>query len=126
MDMDVDRHALLAALVPIARQAGEAIMAVHREGVVSTQKADGSPVTLADERAEAIILEGLHRVAPDIMVISEENTSSHGLPPDERFFLVDPLDGTREFVRSDSKGAFTVNIALIDLAPFFSASRLTK
>ena len=78
-------------------------------------KADGSPVTEADQAAEAIILQGLATLAPDIPVVAEE-AAANGHIPDVAsgpFWLVDPLDGTREFIRNDGKGEFTVNIALI-------------
>lgn len=107
---------LLKQLLPIAREAGDAIMEVYAAGAVATQKADGSPVTLADKRAEAIILAGLKRCAHAIPVVSEENAASHSLKPPERYFLVDPLDGTREFLKPKGQGSFTVNIALIENA----------
>ena len=75
---------------------------------------DGSPVTAADRAAEKIILEALAKKAPQIAVVSEENERSHGLAAPDRFFLVDPLDGTKEFLKKDEAGAFTVNIALIE------------
>jgi len=74
-------------------------------------KGDGSPES--DAAAEAIILPAL-AAAPNITVISEENAASHALSAPERFFLVDPLDGTNAFLKRDGKGSFTVNIALID------------
>ena len=79
-----------------------------------TAKADESPVTEADQRGEALILAGLERLFPGIPVISEEHASEFGTPDSigPRFFLVDPLDGTKAFVRGDPH--FTVNIALID------------
>ena len=89
-------------------------MEVHRTGVASGQKADGSPVTEADLRAEKILLSGLQHHAPDIAVVSEENAASHKLDAPERYFLVDPLDGTKEFIKVDGRGAFTVNIGLIE------------
>lgn len=89
-------------------------MEVYHQGVESQEKNDGSPVTEADRRAEAIILAGLADLAAEIAVISEENAESHSIRAPTRFFLVDPLDGTREFIRMDGKGAFTVNIALIE------------
>lgn len=76
-------------------------------------KDDGSPVTEADQRAEAIVLAALHEVAPGVAIVSEENTDSHALSPPDQFFLVDPLDGTKEFLKPAGEGAFTVNIALI-------------
>ena len=104
---------LLEPLEETAFEAGSAIMAVHRSGADAATKSDGSPVTVADRQAEEIILRALARIAPEIQVISEENAKSHQLAPAEHFFLVDPLDGTREFIRQDGNGAFTVNIALI-------------
>lgn len=105
---------LLNKLFPLVRQAGTAIMEVHAAGTTASEKSDGSPVTIADENAEKILLAGLAKVAPDIPVVSEENPESHKLSPPDRYFLVDPLDGTREFIKADGKGAFTVNIALIE------------
>ncbi|MFN3347586.1 3'(2'),5'-bisphosphate nucleotidase CysQ [Pseudorhodoplanes sp.] len=104
--------ALLDALTEIASRAGEAIMRVRRAGAAIRSKADASPVTEADEAAEAIILEGLARTLPDVAVVSEE-AAQLGLPsalPDI-FILVDPLDGTREFI--DGRDEFTVNIAIL-------------
>ncbi len=89
-------------------------MDVYRGGIQVTEKTDGSPVTLADQRAEKIILQGLQNFASDIVVISEENADSHTIEAPSQFFLVDPLDGTKEFIKADGKGAFTVNIALIE------------
>lgn len=108
-----DLQALIDPLTAIAKEAGAAVMDVHQRGVSASTKQDGSPVTLADKQAEAIILEGLKRTAPDIPIVSEENTASHGPVNSDLFFLVDPLDGTKEFIRKDCVGSFTVNIALI-------------
>lgn len=110
----MNHQSLIDALVPVAHEAGRAIMSVHARGVVADIKNDGSPVTEADRAAEAIVLEALARIAPEITVISEENVQSHSLDAPDRFFLVDPLDGTKEFLRLDGKGAFTVNIALVE------------
>jgi 3'(2'), 5'-bisphosphate nucleotidase len=109
---DLDR--LLIVALDAARDAGKAIMAVYAEDFAIRRKDDASPVTLADERAEAIILEALAAASPEIPVIAEEQAATHGLPataPD-LFLLVDPLDGTKEFVNRN--GEFTVNIALIE------------
>ena len=111
---DSENFQLITSLLPVARQAGQAIMKVYHQGVESQHKKDGSPVTEADCLAEAIILAGLADVAADVTVISEENAESHSIEAPDRFFLVDPLDGTREFIRADGKGAFTVNIALVE------------
>jgi 3'(2'), 5'-bisphosphate nucleotidase len=80
-------------------------------------KADESPVTEADERAEALIVPALQALAPDVPVVAEEAVAAGGMPVvGDRFWLVDPLDGTREFIGRN--GEFTVNIALIcDGAP---------
>jgi len=110
----MDRKALLGELAPVARVAGAAIMAVYSEPPEATLKDDGSPVTVADKAAEAVILPALGEIAGDIPVVSEENADSHKLEAPDRFFLVDPLDGTKEFLRRDGRGAFTVNIALIE------------
>ncbi|MEP0940729.1 MAG: 3'(2'),5'-bisphosphate nucleotidase CysQ [Rhizobiaceae bacterium] len=105
---------LVQDLLPVVRHAGDAIMEVHRAGFAAEQKSDGSPVTQADLRAEKIVVAGLKQHAQQIAIVSEENAISHKLAPADRYFLVDPLDGTREFVKTDGKGAFTVNIGLIE------------
>ena len=102
------------ALEPLARKAGEKIMEVYAKDPKAKFKGDGSPVTEADQAAEAIILPALMDVAPGIAIVSEENAASHQFKATEKFFLVDPLDGTKEFLKRDNKGSFTVNIALID------------
>ena len=76
-------------------------------------KKDGSPVTKADLAAEKILLSALNRTRGDIPVISEETSESHILKTPDIFFLVDPLDGTKEFLKADGSGSFTVNIGLI-------------
>ncbi|HET6618420.1 MAG TPA: 3'(2'),5'-bisphosphate nucleotidase CysQ [Dongiaceae bacterium] len=101
-------------LVEISRRAGAEILTVYAADFTATRKADQSPVTEADLAAEAIILAALRHMTPDVPVIAEEDAQQHGLPdhaPD-RFWLVDPLDGTKEFVARN--GEFTVNIALIE------------
>ena len=99
-------------LVDAAARAGACIMRHYQQGTAVELKADASPVTQADREAEAIILEALHRLFPAIPVVSEEDASDRGAAVPSRFFLVDPLDGTKEFIgkRTD----FTVNIALIE------------
>jgi len=96
------------------REAGAAILQIKNEGVEARYKADSSPVTLADTTSEAILKQALSQLFSDIPVISEENTHSHFQRPEASYFLVDPLDGTREFLREDSKGHFTVNIGWIE------------
>ena len=103
----------LDVLEAAALAAGEAIMDIYRAGVRVDVKADLSPVTEADRRAEAVILAALAAHYPDIPVIAEESVSA-GTVPDisgGTFFLVDPLDGTREFIAA--RDEFTVNIALV-------------
>lgn len=107
--------ALLAAVTDLAREAGTAILEIYATDFQVTAKADASPVTLADQRAEALILEGLARLTPAVPVVAEESVAAGGAPTlksaDDWFWLVDPLDGTREFISRN--GEFTVNIALI-------------
>lgn len=109
-----DRDALMLFLEELAVRAGDRILELRHltEDVVT--KDDGSPVTLADREAEAIIVSTLRERLPDVVVVSEENAASHTQVPTRQFFLVDALDGTREFVRKNGKGAYTVNIALVE------------
>src|SRR4051812_9643018 len=102
-----------ARLADICEAAARLILPLWRTGLTVIQKADESPVTEADHRAEALILTALARHFPDIPVISEEDASEFGTPDaiGPRFFLVDPVDGTKAFVRGDPN--FTVNIALV-------------
>ena len=104
---------LQQALLPAIYEAGRTIMAIHKKQISSRLKPDGSPVSEADEAAEAILLPALRQAAPNITVISEENAASHHITPPDLFFLVDPLDGTKEFLKPDGEGSFTVNIGLI-------------
>lgn len=104
---------LLEALVPVVRAAGEVVMAVYATDFAVQTKGDASPVTQADERAEAVITAELARLTPDIPVVGEEAVSGGQTPEvGRRFWLVDPLDGTKEFISRN--GEFTVNIALIE------------
>lgn len=104
----------LARLEAIARAAGAAILTHYRDGIAVERKGDNSPLTAADRAAHHTIVEGLRIWTPGIPVVSEEGD----LPASElrqgwaRFWLVDPLDGTKEFIQRN--GEFTVNIALIE------------
>lgn len=104
---------LIEPAVELARKAGDAILEVYATDFAVQSKADESPLTQADLASHRIIAKGLAELTPDIPVISEES----GLPPFEErrkwpeYWLVDPLDGTKEFVKRN--GEFTVNIALI-------------
>ena len=103
---------LAAAARRLALEAGQTIIAFYRDGIAVEIKADRSPVTEADRAADRLIVTGLRTATPDIPVISEESTSTVPPPAGGRFWLVDPLDGTREFIART--GEFTVNIALIE------------
>jgi 3'(2'), 5'-bisphosphate nucleotidase len=105
---------LLPKLLAIADRAGAVILEHYAGEVTVASKADRSPVTLADEDAERVILEALRELTPDIPVVAEEAVARGGIPTvrAERFWLVDPLDGTREFISKN--GEFTVNVALVE------------
>ncbi len=107
-------NALLLLMERAAIEAGWAIMKIYDAGFDVCLKEDGSPVTQADKTAEAIILAALRAATPDIPIVAEEESSEGRAPthPGHRFYLVDPLDGTREFISRN--GDFTVNIALIE------------
>ena len=104
---------MLQSLIYTAQRAGGAIMTVYATDFAVRDKPDESPVTAADEAAEKIILADLAIIAPGVPVVAEEAVSAGKVPVvAQRFFLVDPLDGTREFV--SRRDEFTVNIALIE------------
>lgn len=106
-------HKLLLEISALCADAGRAILEVYgQEDAGIRSKSDASPVTDADERAEAILLEGLEKLLPGVPVLAEES-ASRGIMPDlsEFFLLVDPLDGTREFISRN--GEFTVNVGLV-------------
>lgn len=108
----MDDNALLQLAVSLAMKAGDAIMDIRARGFDVHEKQDASPVTEADHAAEAIILRGLRGALPDIPVIAEEEVASgHVTGPSHQFWLVDPLDGTREFTAG--KDEFVVNIGLV-------------
>jgi 3'(2'), 5'-bisphosphate nucleotidase len=102
---------LLEPLTDLVRRAGAAILAVNRVAMKVDGKADGSPVTEADMAADRIIAEGLARLVPDIPTLSEERLDQASPPYRGSFFLIDPLDGTKEFVAG--RDEFTVNLALV-------------
>jgi 3'(2'), 5'-bisphosphate nucleotidase len=105
--------AMLQSLIYTAQRAGGAIMSVYASDLAVRQKADASPVTVADEAAEKIILADLAHIAPGVPVVAEEAVAAGQMPAvAERFFLVDPLDGTKEFI--SHRDEFTVNVALIE------------
>jgi len=111
--------ALAEALLPDVLKAGQVIMSHHRRGGEVSTKSGGFPVTQADLQAEAVLLEALAAAAPGVPVIAEEMMEGHtaGVMGRE-FFLVDPLDGTREFIEGGDE--FTINIGLVrDRVPCF-------
>jgi 3'(2'), 5'-bisphosphate nucleotidase len=108
----LDNAKLLEELGETAREAGSAILGIVRRGFDVEHKQDSSPVTEADRAAELIILAALARAAPGVPVIAEEEVAAGRIPAHgDTYFLVDPLDGTKEFVRGGDD--YTVNIGLI-------------
>jgi 3'(2'), 5'-bisphosphate nucleotidase len=106
------RSVLLEAMVAAAVEAGRVAHEIYGTGFEVQRKADHSPVTQADHAAEAIILERLRHAAPEVPIVAEEEVAAGRQPEIGReFFLVDPLDGTKEFIQRI--GDFTVNIALV-------------
>ena len=111
--MSSDYRDLVDQLADAAREAGEAILTVVRRGFEIETKHDTSPVTEADRAAELVILAALARLSPGVPVIAEEEVAAGRIPAhDDLYFLVDPLDGTKEFVRGGDD--YTVNIGLIE------------
>lgn len=111
--MTVNLAELLPQIVALADKAGAVIMDHYRRDFGVKTKADASPVTAADEASEAVILEGLARLTPGLPVVAEEKVAAGNIPDLDAgpFWLVDPLDGTKEFISKN--GEFTVNIALV-------------
>ena len=110
--MNLDERQLLEALVVAARAAGAEILKLVETGFEVETKSDQSPVTICDRAAEQVILRALAEAAPGVPVIAEEEVSAGRIPAhDDTYFLVDPLDGTKEFVRGGDD--YTVNIGLI-------------
>jgi 3'(2'), 5'-bisphosphate nucleotidase len=104
---------LARELIPVVRAAGKIELEYFRAGTEVMDKTDGSPVTIADQQAEALIAEKLKARHPEIPMIGEESVAAGTIPDISagKFWLVDPLDGTREFITGN--GDFTVNIALL-------------
>ena len=104
---------LLDAVERIAREAGNAIMTIYAREFTVEQKADNSPLTEADQAAHHVIARGLKALPLQLPILSEEDAESFsGMDAQGRYWLVDPLDGTKEFIKRN--GEFTVNIALIE------------
>ena len=123
------KKSILQKLIPIINEAGEIVMHYFNNKKFDLSfKKDKSPVTIADKEADKIITNNLKKVFSDIEVISEENIYNHSSKPGNLFFLVDAIDGTKEFIKEESAGNFTINIGLIEngcpilgviLAPYF-------
>ncbi|MEM7172982.1 MAG: 3'(2'),5'-bisphosphate nucleotidase CysQ [Pseudomonadota bacterium] len=115
-DLLANSDSLLDSLTKIAHQAGEVILEIYAQGdgVEVQIKDDSSPVTAADQAAEKVILAALAELSPEIPVVAEEAAAAGHIPDVSagRFWLVDPLDGTKEFISRN--GEFTVNIALVE------------
>ncbi|WP_210760770.1 3'(2'),5'-bisphosphate nucleotidase CysQ [Azohydromonas sediminis] len=104
---------LLDAVAQITRDAGRVILEVYATDFAVRGKDDASPVTEADERAERLIVPALAALTPGVPVVAEEEVAAGRVPAiGERFWLVDPLDGTKEFISRN--GEFTVNVALVE------------
>src|ERR1700685_2591487 len=103
--------ALIEPLTDLVGRAGAALLAIPRDAMRVDGKADGSPVTEADLAADRVIADGLARLAPQIPALSEERAHLAVPPTEGSFFLIDPLDGTKEYVAG--RGEFTVNLALV-------------
>ncbi len=112
--MQIPEHAhLVRALMPALLAAGACLLRCRAEGVETEHKGDGSPVSRADREAEGIVLAALAEAAPAVPVIAEEAVSAGGIPAwDDAAFLVDALDGTKEYLNGSND--FTVNIALVE------------
>ncbi len=108
----MDYARLTTEMRRLALEAGDAIMQIYgQEDFDVKSKSDDSPVTAADEAADALISAGLRAAFPDVMLVTEEQADSHTQQADT-FLIVDPLDGTKEFIHR--RGDFTVNIALVE------------
>ena len=113
LSQDLESGALALAIAEIAEDAARVILPFWRNDTAVETKADDSPVTQADRAAEALILERLAALYPGVQTVAEEAVAANGAPAsaDDWFWLIDPLDGTKGFVRGGE--AFTVNIALM-------------
>ena len=111
-ELQLPTRDLLDRVIGIAYDAGTAVMDVYRTDFGVLDKADASPVTAADTRAEAIIVAALRALTPDVPIVAEEAIAAGDMPRvGMSFWLVDPLDGTKEFIGRN--GEFTVNIAMV-------------
>jgi 3'(2'), 5'-bisphosphate nucleotidase len=114
IETNQSRKKLIEELIKICLKSSKVIMDIYSTNFDVERKSDSSPVTIADKLSEEIILNGISKLEPGIEVIAEESFYEEGGKDiqNETFFLVDPLDGTREFIKKN--GEFTINIALIE------------
>ena len=109
---EIDQLRLANGLLPAVLEAGRIEMRYYESDLEVERKADKSPVTEADREAEAVLLAALNHLMPEVPIIAEEQVAAGNVPAiKDTFFLVDPLDGTREFIKK--RGEFTINIGLI-------------
>ena len=109
---EIDKNALVSAMRRLSVEAGRTIMDVYERSDLDVRsKDDSSPVTEADEAADAVISAGLKAEFPGLPLVTEEQAATHALDV-STFLIVDPLDGTKEFIKR--RGDFTVNIALVE------------
>ena len=106
----LDFNKLLPNLKDLSSKASNSIMEIYNSDFSHKNKDDGSPLTLADESSNNIIIEGLKRITPEIQIISEE-TFNNDISYEDGYWLIDPLDGTKEFINRN--GDFSVNISFI-------------
>ncbi len=108
----MDYEKLVSVMRALSLQAGDKIMEIYGQDDFEVEaKSDNSPVTAADKAADAIISDGLRAAFPDVMLVTEEQSATH-ITQGKTFLIVDPLDGTKEFIHR--RGDFTVNIALVE------------
>jgi 3'(2'), 5'-bisphosphate nucleotidase len=108
-----DRSEMLESVMKIVRVAGDVVLEVYGSDFSVLEKGDASPVTEADLRAESVLLEQLAALTPEVPIVSEEAAARGCVPSvEERFWLVDPLDGTKDFI--SRTGEFTVNVAMVE------------
>ncbi|MDP1723452.1 MAG: 3'(2'),5'-bisphosphate nucleotidase CysQ [Alphaproteobacteria bacterium] len=111
--MKIDYNFILNKVIELSLEASKRVLEIYNGPIDVTIKSDDSPLTKADTEAHEIIVKGLSQLTPDVLIVSEEDTHQHYATSNTTlFWLVDPLDGTKEFINRN--GEFTVNIALIE------------
>ncbi|WP_203564014.1 3'(2'),5'-bisphosphate nucleotidase CysQ [Deefgea sp. CFH1-16] len=103
---------MLESVIELCQQAGDAVMDIYSEDIKVEIKNDLSPLTLADLKSNEILVAGLKKLTPNIPIISEEISQQEKIKLGAKFWMIDPLDGTKEFIKRN--GEFTINVALIE------------